>query len=87
MDQKENHHHLDFSICPLVLLMTEFFYSNKHKQKIVYVSMNNNNNTRTRTSTLYFKSSGDGKTDGSLLGNGLVINRSVFKKPVICIIK
>ncbi len=32
--------------------------------------------------TLYFKSSGDGKSDGSLLGNGLVINRSKFTRKI-----
>jgi hypothetical protein len=32
--------------------------------------------------TLYFKSSGDGKSDGSLLGNGLVINWSKFTRKI-----
>jgi hypothetical protein len=39
-----------------------------------------NNFTHTRIRTLYFKSSGDGKIDGSLLDNGFVINRSLLKK-------
>ncbi len=33
----------------------------------------------TRIRTLYFKSSGDGKIDGSLFGNGFVINWSIQK--------